>query len=132
MPGILLSPSASTVGAIAGMKRAHAADIVPIYGEPHAKKRKVLHRLQHTQPVQHIVDPISAELDGFGNNKDFFDQQLRRAIAIQCRGVGFESARPDALEEFRGLVDSCMPSLFASWAQACRPMETCATNAPQI
>lgn len=110
MPGIVLAHSALSVGATAGMKRAYAADAVSSYAEPRAKKRKVLHQLHHTQPVHHIVDPVSAELDNFGNNKDFFDQQLRRAIAIQCRGVGFESARPDALEEFRGLVDSCMPS----------------------
>ena len=112
MPGILLSPSASSVGAIAGMKRAHAAETVPMNGKPCTKKRKVLHQLHHTQPVHCIVDPISAELDSFGDRKDFFDQQLRRAIAIQCRGIGFEGAAPDALEEFRGLVDSCMPSLF--------------------
>jgi transcription initiation factor TFIID subunit 8 len=103
MPGILLSPSASSVVAITGMKRAHAAESAPA----NYKKRKVLHRLQHTQPVQHIVDPISAEIGEFGDSKDFFDQQLRRAIAIQCRGIGFEGARPDALEEFRALVDSC-------------------------
>ena len=114
MPGIILSSSASSVGATAGTKRMHAAESVPTYGEPHAKKRKVIHQLHHTQPVQHITDPISGEVDSFGgDNKDFFDQQLRRAIAIQCKGVGFESARPDALEKFRGLVDSCMPSLFA-------------------
>jgi hypothetical protein len=54
-------------------------------------------------------------LDAFGDSKDFFDEQLRRAIAIQCRGLGFEGARPDALEEFRGLVDSCTASLIP-WA----------------
>lgn len=107
MPGIILSP-ASSVGAIAGMKRALPADTAPAHGQAHPKKRKVLHQLRHTQPVQHIIDPISTELGDFGDNKDFFDQQLRRAIAIQCRGTGFAGARPDALEEFRGLVDSCM------------------------
>ncbi|KAF1843118.1 uncharacterized protein K460DRAFT_139778 [Cucurbitaria berberidis CBS 394.84] len=114
MPGILLSPSASSVGTIAGMKRAHdAAETVPTYGEAHPKKRKVVHQLRHTQPVQHIVDPISAELDSFGGSKDFFDQQLRRAIAIQCKGMGFDTARPDALDEFRGLVDSYMRNFLA-------------------
>jgi len=92
------------------MKRAHAAEVAPQHGQPHLKKRKVLHHLHHTQPVQHIVDPISAELGDFGDSKDFFDKQLRRAIAIQCRGIGFHGARPDALEQFRGLVDSCMAS----------------------
>ncbi|KAL6709362.1 hypothetical protein ACN47E_001769 [Coniothyrium glycines] len=109
MPGILLQPSASSVGAFAGMKRAHAAETVPAS----SKKRKVHHQLHHTQPVQYIVDPVSAELDGFGESKDFFDQQLRRAIAIQCRSIGFEGARPDALEEFRALADSYMTNLLS-------------------
>lgn len=108
MPGVIISPGASSLGATAGMKRAFDAEAVPAYGEPHPKKRKVEHRLHHTQPVHHIVDPISAEIGDFGDCKDFFDQQLRRAIAIQCRGIGFDSARPDALEEFRALADSCM------------------------
>ncbi|KAF2845904.1 hypothetical protein T440DRAFT_472372 [Plenodomus tracheiphilus IPT5] len=114
MPGIILSP-VSSKGAIAGtgMKRPHAAEAAPVYGQPHHKKRKTLHQLRHTQPVQHIVEPISAELGDFGDCKDFFDQQLRRAIAIQCRGIGFESAQQDALEEFRGLVDSYMTHLLA-------------------
>lgn len=93
------------------MKRAHVAENAPMHGgEPQQKKRRVLHRLHHTQPLNHIADPISAELDSFGESKDFFDQQLRRAIAIQCKSIGFESARPDALEQFRALVDSCMAS----------------------
>jgi len=115
MPGIVYSPRASSVGAVAvavaGMKRAHAQDAVPTYGEPHPKKRRVTHQLHHTQPVQYIADPITAETGDFGDCKDFFDQQLRRAIAIQCKTIGFDTARPEALEEFRGLVDSCMAHL---------------------
>ncbi|KAF1934718.1 hypothetical protein EJ02DRAFT_390281 [Clathrospora elynae] len=114
MPGVLLSPSASSVGAFAGMKRAHVAGSAPACGEPHAKKkRRVLHELQHTQPVHYIVDPISTELGSFGDSKDFFDQQLRRAIAIQCKAMGFDGAHPDALEKFRGLVDSYMSNFLA-------------------
>ncbi|KAH9873303.1 hypothetical protein J1614_005701 [Plenodomus biglobosus] len=114
MPGIILSP-VSSAGAIAGtgMKRAHPAEAAPAYGQPHPKKRKTLHQLRHTQPVQHIVDPISAELGASGDCRDFFDHQLRRAIAIQCRAIGFESAQQDALEEFRSLVDSYMTQLLA-------------------
>lgn len=107
MPGIIYSPSAT------GMKRAHDADSLPTYGQPHHKKRKVVHQLHHTQPTHHIADPINADIGDFGDSKEFFDQQLRRAIAIQCRAIGFESARPEALEEFRGLVDSCMLSPHA-------------------
>lgn len=133
MPGIILSPvSSAEEGAIAGMKRAHAADSAPTYGQPHAKKRKVLRQIHHTQPVQYIADPISAELGDFGDSKDFFDQQLRRAIAIQCRGVGFEGARPDALEEFRGLVDSCMASPAPSWTPRSRRPAYSQTDLAQI
>lgn len=113
MPGLLSPSSASSGGAIAAMKRAHDAEGSTHHGAP-SKKRKVLHQLHYTQPIQHIVEPISAEF-GFGDSKDFYDQQLRRAIAIQCKTLGFESARPDALEEFRGLVDSCTASCV--WAE---------------
>ena len=91
------------------MKRPYD-DAGPTHQGASSKKRKVLHQLHHTQPVQHMVDPISAEFS-FGDSKDFYDQQLRRAIAIQCKTLGFDSARPDALEEFRGLVDSCTASV---------------------
>ncbi|KAF2024955.1 hypothetical protein EK21DRAFT_104319 [Setomelanomma holmii] len=113
MPGIIYSPNASNLGAVGGMKRAHAADSVPTYGERHPKKRKVSHQLHNTQPIQHIIDPISAEIGDFGESKEFFDQQLRRAIAIQCKAIGFASAVPDVLEEFRGLVDSYMSNFLA-------------------
>ena len=71
------------------------------------KKARVMHELRHTQPIEHIVDPVAAEIDPAGQSKEFFDQQLKRAIAIGCRGVGFESATPEALEQFRGMADSC-------------------------
>jgi transcription initiation factor TFIID subunit 8 len=113
MPGIINSPlSDSSVGAVAGMKRSHDAEKVPTYGQPHPKKQKVVHQLHHTQPVQHIIDPISAEIGDFGDSKEFFDQQVRRSIAIQCKAMGFDTATPEALEEFRALVDSCMASPF--------------------
>jgi transcription initiation factor TFIID subunit 8 len=98
--------SAASDGAVAGMKRAHAPEAVPTYGEPHPKKRKVVHQLHHTQPVQHIIEPIAG---GFGAQGDpqFFDQQLRRAIAIQCKAIGFDGANASAVEKFAGLVDDC-------------------------
>jgi transcription initiation factor TFIID subunit 8 len=107
MPGIILSPSASSLGPTAGMKRALEAQPASAFAEPHRKKRRVVHHIHHAQPVHHIVEPINPETTDSGDCKDFFDQQLRRAIAVQCRGTGFDSTRPDALEEFRGLVDSC-------------------------
>lgn len=108
MPGLVCASSATSVGAIAGMKRTLAEESVPSYGEPHPKKRKVIHQLHHTQPIQNIPEPISAELDFTGQSREFFDEQLKRAIAIECRGIGYDSARPEAIEKFRGLVDGCM------------------------
>lgn len=107
MPGLISPLSAASHGTAAGMKRAHAEEAIPTYGEPHPKKRKVVHKLQHTQPIQHIVEPLGG---GFGaaGDKQFFDHQLRRAIAVQCKGIGFDSSRPEALEQFSGLVDDCM------------------------
>lgn len=103
------------------MKRAHDAGNVPTYGQPHPKKQKVTRRIHHAQPVQNIADPISAELGDFGDCKGFFDQQLRRAIAIECKAIGFESATPEALEEFAGLADSCMASHVVLYARVCQP-----------
>jgi hypothetical protein len=108
MPGLVTTPNTARPGAAAGMKRAHVAEeTVPTYGEAHPKKRRVLHQLHHTQPIQYIADPVSAEHDPSGQSKDFFDHQLRRAIAIQCTAAGFDGARPEAMEKFRGLADSC-------------------------
>jgi transcription initiation factor TFIID subunit 8 len=110
--------SAASDGAVAGMKRAYMAEAVPTYGEPHPKKRKVVHQLRYTQPVQHIIEPIGG---GFGadGDQEFFDHQLRRAIAIQCKGMGFDSADGLALEQFAGLVDECMASPILLQAGYC-------------
>jgi transcription initiation factor TFIID subunit 8 len=110
MPGLIAYPSAVSVGAIAGMKRAYGEEAAPAYGEPHPKKRKLLHRLHHTQPTEHIIEHTNGEFGG--ESKDFFDHQLRRAIALQCKAIGFDSARPEVLEMFRGMVDSCTLSLM--------------------
>lgn len=110
MPGLIIHPSAGSVGAIAGMKRAFAEEAAPSYGELHHKKRKVLHQLKHAQPTEHIVEHTNGEFGG--ESKDFFDHQLRRAIALQCKAIGFDSARPEVLEMFRGLVDGCTLSLL--------------------
>ena len=107
MPGIINTSSAASVGYIAGMKGNSIEGPAPSYGEPHPKKRKLTHKLHHTQPTQHISETLNAEIDPFGVNKDFFDRQLQRAIAIECKTVGFDGARPEALEAFRGLADGC-------------------------
>jgi hypothetical protein len=87
-----------------GMKRTLADASAP--PQPFAKKRKVIHKLHHTQPT-HIPEPISAELDSTGVNKGFFDKQLQRAIAVSCAAAGYTSTKPEALEMFHGLVDGC-------------------------
>ena len=106
MPGLVSPLSAASDGAVAGMKRAYEAEPVPTYGEPHPKKRKVIHQLHHTQPIQHITEPIAG---GFGAQDDpeFFDRQLRRAIALQCKCIGFDGASSSAVEKFVSLVDDC-------------------------
>jgi hypothetical protein len=133
MPGLVAASSAASVGAIAGMKRTLAGEAADISGQPQ-KKRKVVHQLHHTQPIEHIVEHVSAEnyrhrpdqtgptvqngpagqygeSGGFGETgetKEFFDQQLKRAIAVEFKAAGFDSARPEALERMRALTDSCM------------------------
>ncbi|KAF2020378.1 hypothetical protein BU24DRAFT_416084 [Aaosphaeria arxii CBS 175.79] len=89
-----------------GMKR---SNVETTLSEPHAKKRKIVRQLHHLQQA-HVPEPISAEQDPTGVNRDFFDQQLQRAIAIECKAIGFDGTRPDALEMFRGLVDGFMHS----------------------
>ncbi|KAF2713041.1 hypothetical protein K504DRAFT_461623 [Pleomassaria siparia CBS 279.74] len=113
MPGLIAYSSPASVGAIAGMKRAHAEEAAPSYGEPHHKKRRVLHQLHHTQPTEHIIEHTSGEFDTDSESKDFFEQQLRRAIAVQCKSIGFDSARPEVLEMFRGMVDSYMRNFLS-------------------
>ncbi|CAI6333701.1 unnamed protein product [Periconia digitata] len=117
MPGLISPISAASHGTDAGMnatglKRVRDEEAVPTYGEAHPKKRKVVHRLHHTQPTHQITEPNNG---GFGatGDKQFFDFQLRRAIAVQCKGIGFDSARPEALEQFSGLVDDFMTNFLA-------------------
>lgn len=106
MPGLISPLSASGTGTIAGMKRPYEDMSVPTYGQPHPKKRKVVHHLRHRQPVAHLVEPLGG---GFGaaDDQGFIETQLRRAIAIQCKGIGFASARPEAIEALTGLVHEC-------------------------
>ncbi|KAF1999747.1 hypothetical protein P154DRAFT_535250 [Amniculicola lignicola CBS 123094] len=108
MPGLISPSSDASAGPTVTMKRAREQPAASSLGEPHVKKRRVLHKLNKTQPVQTIRDPINAELDIGGLSQDFIDRQLKRAIAIQCKGIGYDSARPDALEAMRGMVHEFM------------------------
>lgn len=116
MPGLIDSSRASCVGAPAGMKRAFVEEAAS-YGERYPKKQKVTHRIHHKQPLENIHEYINAEGDQTRYSRDFFNQQLNRAIAIECRSMGFDSARPEAVEKFRGMVDGCMSSFRStpSW-----------------
>ncbi|KAL1600722.1 hypothetical protein SLS60_007110 [Paraconiothyrium brasiliense] len=107
MPGIISPLSASGTGTIAGMKRPYEEVSVPTYGETHPKKRKVVHRLRHTQPVSQFVEPLGG---GFGaaDDGEFVNAYLRRAIAIQCKGVGFDGAKPEAIEAMAARVHDYM------------------------
>lgn len=87
------------------MKRTFLEESTPAQSQ--IKKRKVTHYLHHTQP-SYIPEPSNAELDYTGQHNDFFGQQLERAIALQCKGIGYDSMRPEAMEMFRGLVDGFM------------------------
>ncbi|KAF2875628.1 transcription factor TFIID complex subunit 8 C-term-domain-containing protein [Massariosphaeria phaeospora] len=111
MPGLVPASSAATFGAVAGMKRAFEAETVPAYGDAHPKKRRVVRSLHHRQPVDHVVEPIAAEFDATGVSKEFFDHQVRRSIALQCKVAGFDGARPEAMEQFVGLLDSYMTNI---------------------
>jgi transcription initiation factor TFIID subunit 8 len=106
MPGIISPLSASGTGTAAGMKRPYEEVSVPTYGQPHPKKRKVVHRLRHTQPVSHFAEPLGG---GFGaaDDQEFVASQLRRAIAIQCKAIGFDGAKPEALEAMAARVQDC-------------------------
>jgi len=88
------------------MKRARE-DTTSANEQSQAKKRKVEHRLHHTQPVERIVEPLSGSFGVSGDSR-FVDHQVRRAIAISCKSIGFDGAEPHAIESFHGLVDRCM------------------------
>jgi transcription initiation factor TFIID subunit 8 len=110
MPGLISPSSAASFETVAGMKRSRTEDAPAPGAVPIPKKRRVTHSLRHTQPVQHVVEPIGG---GFGadGDKQFFDHQLQRAIAIQLKTAGFDGAKADVLEYMRGMVEDCMAYL---------------------
>ena len=109
MPGIISPLSASGTGTVAGMKRPYEDMSVTTYSQPHPKKRKVVRGLRHTQPGSQLIEPIAG---GFGaaGDQEFINQQLRRAIGIQCKAIGFDGSRPEALEALVAQVHNCTAS----------------------
>ncbi|KAF2742758.1 hypothetical protein M011DRAFT_471942 [Sporormia fimetaria CBS 119925] len=123
MPGLVATTSVPSTGTTTTMKRAIDPDTAQAPGDRLLKKRKVVHTLRHTQPIEHIHEHIesdrySAELclnetQPRVDLGEFFGDQMLRAIAVECRAAGFESARPEALERFRAMVDSYMRKFTA-------------------
>ena len=99
---------------------AHAAETVLINGKPCTKKRKVLHQLYHTQPVHCIVDPISAELDSFGDRKEGYYVRSSCLAVHQSKGtlaVSSFKASISTLERTVGYstapAPACWPKVLA-------------------
>ncbi|KAF2729179.1 hypothetical protein EJ04DRAFT_502764 [Polyplosphaeria fusca] len=116
MAGVRYMPGENGSTVAAGMKRSFSGEARALaYGEPHPKKRRILHKVQHAQPTQHIIEPINAEFDvGNGSEyKNFFHDQLRRAIAIQCKADGFDGATPEGMQFFTAMVDEFMRNFLA-------------------
>ncbi|KAF1948972.1 hypothetical protein CC80DRAFT_540606 [Byssothecium circinans] len=113
MPGLIYSPGAVSNGTVASMKRARVEEAPAMLDVPNPKKRKVVRGLRHTQPLPQNVEPLGG---GFGAEGDteFFDAQMRRAIAIHLKGAGFASATPEVMESMRGMVDDYMTNFLAT------------------
>ena len=65
--------------------------------EPDFKRQKRHYHHHHTTVKQASEIPYV----------DQVDHQLRRAIAVVLKQVGFEDARPEALESFQLVVEEC-------------------------
>ncbi|ORY10064.1 transcription factor TFIID complex subunit 8 C-term-domain-containing protein [Clohesyomyces aquaticus] len=111
MAGIRHAPTEPSTTPLSGQKRPHE----PSTSHP-PKKRKTTHSLQHTQPTSLIPEPINPEHPH--PSKDFFTTQLHRAIAIELKAQGFDSALPSAMARMHGLVDSFMLDFLARVRQS--------------
>ncbi|OJD34131.1 bromodomain associated protein [Diplodia corticola] len=98
MPGLRYPDASSTQNHAAGSKRPLAPDDEQ-YALSSKRRRVVRHGIRHKQAWRE--DPsIAAPQD-----EAFFQAQILRACSISLTAVGFESAKPTALEAFRGQVD---------------------------
>ena len=85
---------------IAGKKR-RSPDSAAADEEGHAKKkRRVRRRLQRAQSRP-------AHVEAAPQDPVFVQGQLLRSISAALTMVGFDSAKPSALEMFRGAVEEC-------------------------
>lgn len=85
---------------LAGKKRPSPDSGAADRDEQANKKRKVRRRLQHVQarPAHIEVAP---------QDPVFVQGQLLRSISAALAMAGFDSAKPSALEMFRGAVEEC-------------------------
>lgn len=98
MPGLRYPDASSTQNYAAGTKRPIDDDQQYSFSK---RRRIVRHGIRHKQAWRE--DPaIAAPQD-----EAFFQAQVLRAVSIGLTAVGFESAKPTALEAFRAQVDEC-------------------------
>ncbi|EOD47285.1 putative bromodomain associated protein [Neofusicoccum parvum UCRNP2] len=101
MPG-LRYPDAS-MQHHAGMKRPLPDDhSTQLQQAPPKRRRIVHHQIRHKQPWRE--DPAVAS----PQDEAFFQSQVLRAISVGLTAVGFEGAKPTAMEAFRAQVDEFM------------------------
>jgi hypothetical protein len=62
--------------------------------------RIVHHSVSHQQQ-------LDAEAPSRSDDAAFYDAQLERSIALALVAVGYDRAKPEALEAFRGEVEQC-------------------------
>lgn len=62
----------------------------------------------HHHEIQHEFKGGNAECEPAFIDDAQIDVLLKRAIATQCHGYGFESVEEVALDRFRSVVEECM------------------------
>ncbi|KAF2840248.1 hypothetical protein M501DRAFT_911077, partial [Patellaria atrata CBS 101060] len=90
-------------------------------GAPSSKRRRLVkHGIKHKQNFEE--DPTERPQD-----EAFFQSQLLRALSLNLSAVGFDGAKPSALEMFRGAVEEYMASFLSD---VTRSMHTCRRTTP--
>ncbi|EKG14401.1 Bromodomain transcription factor [Macrophomina phaseolina MS6] len=101
MPGLRF-PDASMQNH-AGTKRQLPGDQpTSLQHAPSKRRRIVRHGIRHKQPWREDPSVTSPQ------DEAFFQSQILRAISVGLTSVGFEGAKPTALEAFRAQVDEFM------------------------
>ena len=86
------------------------------------KRRKLQHCLRHKQVA--LAEPAAEVQDeerpSYQQPDDAIQQQFTRAILLTLSAVGFDSAKPSALEMFRSATEEC-----AYFPPSATLLETC-------